>query len=166
MILETLTPKQTAVWIKNLNKVIDLRCAVKTYHNDHYNKNEKLFNDNYGSLYKSWHSISDFSDVNIGWDGHYRVPGSIWFGVIKKLPPIPERLLNYKLFLRFKYKNTRDTVLARLKQKWERYATKPFQIQEGDLEMYQTLFEWHSELKAILVEGGVYDEAFDLDEDR
>lgn len=165
MILSTLTPEQTAIWISNLNKVIAARNAVKKYHNGDYDRVEKLFNDNYGTFYKMWHGIGKFDDLYLAWDGYYHVPGSLFFGIIKKLGYCPPLLTNYKRSLRWKYKETRDTVLSRLKQKWERYATQPFSIQEGDLEMYHTLHEWHSELKAILVEGGVYDEALNLDED-
>lgn len=165
MILDTLTPKQTDIWIKNLNKVIDVRNAVKKYHNANYDCTEKLFNDSYGLLYKAWHGIDDFSDLYLGWDGYYRTPGSLTFGKVKKLGVVPDHLLHYKRSLRYVYRDTRDTLLERLKQKWEHYATQPFQIQEGDLEMYQNLHVWHRELKDILEEGGVYDEAFNLDED-
>lgn len=165
MILDTLTPKQTDIWIKNLNKVIDLRNAVKKYHNTDYDKTEQLFNETYGTLYKMWNGINDFGDLYLSWDGYYHTPGSLIFGKVKKLGVVPNHLLHYKRLLRHTYRDTRDTILSRLKQKWERYATQPFNIQEGDLEMYQNLHLWHSELKEILVEGGVYDETFDLDED-
>ena len=165
MILNTLTPKQTGVWISNLNKLIAVRGAVKKYHNSEYDRTEQLFNENYGWLYKAWHGVSDFSDLYLMWDGTYCVPMSMIGSRATKLGKAPPKMVEYKRVLRHEYKNTRDTLLQRLHQKWTRYATKPFNIQEGDLEMYQNLHEWHKELKEILVEGGVYDEALDLDED-
>lgn len=166
MILTTLTANQTMIWINNLNKVIDLRNAVKKYSNAKLEEHAEKYYASYSSFYRSFHGVSSFEDLYLSWDGYYHIPAKMFGDKIKKLGVMPPNLLNYKLKLRYKYSNTRDTVLSRLKQKWEKYACQPFQIQEADLEMYQNLFAWHAELKEILVEGGVYDEAFNLDEDR
>jgi|AGFT01.1.fsa_nt_gi hypothetical protein len=165
MILATLTPKQTAIWIKNLNKLLTLRTAVKKYHNSVYDNRETQYNERYGFFGKLWHGGAAFEDLRIGWDGYYHESYAI-FGKIGKVDPIPDKLCYYMRVTRFVYRDKRDAVLQRLKDKWERYASQPFQIQEGDLEMYQNLFVWHEELKEILVEGGVYDETLNLDEDR
>lgn len=165
MLLQTLTPEQTDIWIGNLNKVINLRNAVKKYNNDDYERNKKIFDEQYGWLYKSWHGVHEYSQLYLGYDGYHHIPMAWLFSKVDKIGKVPPRLVDYKRVVRWEYANTRDTVLSRLKQKWERYATKPFDIHECDLEMYQNLFEWHEVLKNILVEGGVYDEAFDLDED-
>lgn len=166
MILSTLTPKQTSIWIKNLNKVIDLRAAVKKYYNSEYDRREVQYNERYGFWGKFLHGGAEFKDLAIRWDGYFHEQFCMCFSKIGKVEPVPDLLLEYMRVHRHVYRETRDTLLKRLKDKWERYATQPFQIQEGDLEMYHNLFVWHKELKAILVEGGVYDETLDLDEDR
>ncbi|AZU98074.1 hypothetical protein BZF66_06385 [Salmonella enterica] len=165
MILKTLTPKQTGIWIKNLQKLLSLRNAVKKYHNSEYDRAEKLFNESYGWLYKAWHSIDGYEDLHLMWNGTYHVPMSMICSHVKKLETVPPHMVEYRKRLIYEYRDTRDTLLKRLQQKWERYAEQPFQIQEGDLVMYENLKVWHQELKNVLVEGGVYDETLDLDED-
>lgn len=165
MILKTLTPEQTNIWISNLNKLIDLRVAVRKYSNEQYDIREAQYNERYGFWGRIFHNDSSFDELYIGYDGYYRCFGSMFFNKISKVDPYPPKLLEYKKILRYTYTNTRGTVIKRLKQKWENYAELPFSIHEYDLDMYQNIVEWHQELKEILLEGKVYDETFDLDED-
>lgn len=166
MILKTLTPEQTSVWISNLNKVIDIRATVKKYNNDNFDKMDKLFKESYGKFYKYYHGAHSLQDLHIGWDSYYHVRNSFLFGQVKKLGKVPIKLYMYKAQLRYIYGSERDKKLADTKIKWECYAEQPFQITEVDLEFYMNLSIWHKELKDVLVEGGVYDEALNLDEDR
>lgn len=162
MILKTLTPKQTDIWINNLQKLIALRNAVKKYHNSQYDMYEKQYNERYGFFGKEFHE-NNFDELMIFWDGYFHSFGI--FSKVSRVGPVPPKLTNYMKDLHWQYHRTRDILLKRLLNKWERYAEQPFQIQEGDLEMYENLKVWHQELKEVLEEGGVYDETLDLDED-
>lgn len=165
MILKTLTQEQTSVWISNLNKVIAIREAVKKYNNDDFDKMDKLFKESYGKLYKFFYNAQSLQDLHISWDGYYHVPNSFLFGRVKKLGKVPTKLYMYKAQLRSIYSAGRQKTLTDTKIKWERYAEQPFQITDEDFEFYMNLSIWHKELKDVLIEGGVYDEALDLDED-
>lgn len=165
MILKTLTPEQTNIWISNLKKLINLKAEVRKYSTSQSDIREQQYNERYGFFGKMLHNDSKFDELYLGYDGFYRCYGSMFFSKVGKVDPIPHNLMIYKKSLRYTYNSTRNTILRRLQQKWERYAEQPFNIQEGDLEMYQNIKEWHQELKEIMLEGSVYDETFNLDED-
>lgn len=165
MILKTLTPEQTNIWISNLNKLIELQVAVRKYSTAEHDIREKQYNERYSWLGKILHNDSSFDELFIGWDGYYHCFGSMFFTKIGKVDPYPELLVQYKKKIRYSYTSKRNCIIKRLKQKWEKYAEQPFAIQEGDLEMYQNIKDWHTELRLILEEGKVYDETFNLDED-
>lgn len=165
MKLKELTPEQTNIWISNLNKLIDLKNKVRSYSIEQHNIREIQYNDRYSWLGKILHNDSSFDELYIGNDGYYHCFGSMFFSKIGKVDPYPPLLLEYKKVTRFVYRSTRNCMLRKLREKWEKYADRPFNINEGDLDMYQTLQDWHKELRLILEEGNLYDEAFNMDED-
>lgn len=167
MILKTLTPEQTDTWISNLNKLSLLYARVDGHYYDTLAIRRQQFTDTIMvSKWKQfWYSVDSWYDVHHNWDGNFYVSGFFGFNKLKCIEKTPWSFMKLRDCLLDDWLGERDTVVERLTRTWTMYAEKPFQIDSTDLEMYYNVKQWHEELKSLAICNGVYDEAFNLDED-
>lgn len=171
MILKELTPKQTTTWIDNLDKLADLYNACQKHYRETMQDRKQITET--VVLASKWkrfrYGIDDWYDIHHYWDGTFRIFG--WLGnmpVIKEIPKTSEDFIDLKHHINNYWIDgeNRKEYTSKLISKWGKYAKRPFQIDGSDLEDYFSVLKWHEELKELALKEGIYDEAFNLDEDR
>lgn len=161
MIYKTLTSKQTDIWLGNLSKIILL---LET-HIDGNNKRFELMNEEYQKKYRTgfFKFLHDETCSVRGWTGEIMGSESLF------IPKFRMTYFNEAELMRLVYVNTYDTdmliSLKRCFERWNKYASTPFQIQESDLVFYQEAIHFHKKSMNIAKKIGMDYEAFNLDED-
>lgn len=168
MILKTLSPSQTEIWINNLDKLATLYNTIQKSYREARQKREEQFKQHYGnSFFKvMWIEADEFGDVIVTREGKHITIGYIFGSTLKKIDDYSTVEMKVrKLVLNAWIGDGRKEIITRLINTWSRYAEKPFQIESTDLETYYNILSWHEELKVLAIELGIYDEALNLDED-
>lgn len=165
MILQTLTPEQTNIWIKNLDQLVKLFNTVQEFYRQGDNLRKQQFDENYNNFIgKYWLGADSFDELWLRYDGHYYTFNGFWSCKLKKIKQYSDDEYELRWEVLRYIESGRKEKIRRLVLKWNKYASKPFQIDSTDFEMYQDIQKWHSELKSIAKRNGIYDEAFNLDE--
>lgn len=171
MILKELTPKQTTTWLDNLDKLANLYNKCQEHYRETIeHRRDILKNVVLKSKWKRFRfGIDSWYDIHHYWDGTFRVFGSLGnMPIVKDLPATSEEFIDLKYHINEHWIDgeNRKQYVSKLIKKWGKYAKQPFQIDGADLEDYFKVLAWHEELKELALKEGIYDEAFNLDEDR
>lgn len=168
MILKELTPKQTMVWINNLDKLVDLyNLCQKHYYDilfDRRKQAEQTVLKNKWNRF--WYGVDSWYDIRHNYDGTFITYGVFRTVQLKNITPTSWAFMDIKDKIEDVWiGEDRKEYVDKLVKKWGKYATRPFQIDGSDLEDYFSVLKWHQELKDLALEEGIYDETLNLDED-
>ncbi|SOK58368.1 hypothetical protein [Yersinia phage fHe-Yen9-04] len=161
MIYKELTQNQTNIWIKNINKSIELNEFLLEKIRNRYN----FMNDEYNEKYLTGWTRFFFEKTCYAspYNGYIYEYGHGIFKLRNMTPFTNEELLlDYHSTLYFeKWKRK----LALTQERWLKYADQPFKIDENDVIFYQELIEFHYKSIVIIKNLGIDNEKFNLDED-
>ena len=158
---DILTQEDTNIWIGNLDKVIGLANKLTSA----WKERKQLMDTQYQERYLTgWRKY--FNDS----DGYWLTPYSgipYPFGGYFKLRHLDQ--LTYdenelRLYVEDEYFKKREK-FNRTQERWNKYASQPFQINENDVIFYQSIQDFHWLSQKIARKLGIDYEAFNLDED-
>ena len=157
----TLTERNTRVWLLNFAKTIKLNELLIEKSRDR----NVIMQNEYTSKYRS-SALGKFlykEKCELIGSRIYESYSS-WFS-LKLLTPytVPELILEDHTDDYFY--NRRDLYLSTY-ERWSKYATQPFTVDEKDVIFYQELVEFHEETIKVAKGVGMDYEAFNLDEYR
>lgn len=161
MIYKTLTPEQTAIWISNIEKVISLRDIL-------YEKNierEKFRDSEYKEKYLTKWTKIFFSKTC--YTQHYTGNIHEYDSLFCKLKYMTH-YTHYELHNMYQshdYKNKYKKKYKMIHERWTKYASQPFQLEETDVIFYQNMKEYHADALIIAKGLNLDYEAYYLDED-
>ncbi|QXO11797.1 hypothetical protein pEaSNUABM44_00101 [Erwinia phage pEa_SNUABM_44] len=160
MIYKKLSPRETSIWIKNINKVIDLNEQLMIMVRARYNFMDAEYQEKY---YSGWKRFFYESRCHIVFGNIYQY-GS-WFFKLNKMTPWTRAELNMDYHTDNYYENWKRK-LKMTKERWTKYAEQPFQVEEKDVIFYQEMVEFHQKTIKIAEKLGIEYETYNLDEDR
>lgn len=169
MKLKELSKEQTEIWLSNLDKLADLYNECQRHYRETIENRKQIANETVlkNGWSKFWSSLDEWDDIYHHWDGRF-IRFGYFFSVneIKELPRTSPEFVKIKdLVLDVWIRSGRKEKVSKLITKWGNYAEQPFQIDNNDLDDYLNVLKWHKELKELAEPEGIYDEAFNLDED-
>lgn len=161
MIFNTLTSRQTNIWIKNIEKVIALRELLAEK-----NKDREVIRDNeYKEKYLTgWRRFFHEKECYTRYYTGDIFEINSFFFKLKKMTPYNHYEL-HNMYQTEDYLDKHRRKYKMMHERWTKYAHKPFQIEEKDVIFYQEMKEYHADA-LIIAKGLKLDyEAFNLDED-
>lgn len=161
MIFETLTQRQTNIWIGNIAKVINLRELLNEKDKDREVIRDNEYREKYlTGIRRFFHEKECYTRY---YTGDIYEMGSFFFKLGRMTP-----YTHYELHNMYQSEDYRDKHRKKFKmmqERWTKYASKPFQIEEKDVIFYQEMKEYHADALIIAKGLGLDYEAFNLDED-
>lgn len=156
---DVLTQEDTDIWIGNLNKVIGLAEKLCSTWNDRKTLMDTQYKERYLTGWRRFFYDSDgywltpYSGIPYPYGGYFK---------LRHLDELTYAENDLRLYVECEYKEEK---LLRTQERWSKYASQPFQINENDVIFYQSMHKFHLLSKKIAKRLGIDYEAFNLDED-